>query len=479
MLRSVTALLIVLASGMPYAMAQDSAGEKIKAGRAALLAENPQAALELYRAALAILPSEARQDRFVTLMGIGRSAAWLEQYQLAERSYREALTLASSDEDRVIAAAGLSEMLNVLERPRAAFGLSRPLASTSLAHAVQAARAALILDWPDKAREALETQASSVTPEIEETRVGRTFRTQQEELAFRTGWVLSSAAEYAKDSDNVRTYDVLVRAGMSPPSAQAAFGITRWDITARHQTIDDGSRRTEVPQLEGGMKINASDDIKLLISAGAAEARGWTYPVGTARVSYRPSDDWGAEISTDHDAVRTVTALANRTDYSTATIGGDVRLVNTTFAAAVFRQWFSDENERDGWVGRITPPSFLPFGPGGPATALQLYARRFDSSRRDVVGYFNPERYHEERLNLIVSTRFSPTWTLRMVAGVGQESIEGTRSSTLNVDARVSGRLSPATRIDFSLRHGDSAAFSSSGVGYSQTAAGVTLGFLL
>src|SRR4051794_10105407 len=100
MLRSFIALLIVLASGTPYAMAQDSAGEKIKAGRAALLAENPQAALELYRAALAILPPEARQDRFVTLMGIARSAAWLEQYQLAERSYREALTLASSDEDR-------------------------------------------------------------------------------------------------------------------------------------------------------------------------------------------------------------------------------------------------------------------------------------------------------------------------------------------------------------------------------------------
>jgi hypothetical protein len=91
-------------------------------------------------------------------------------------------------------------------------------------------------------------------------------------------------------------------------------------------------------------------------------------------------------------------------------------LANTTFAAALFRQWFSDDNERDGWIARITSPAFLPFGPGLPATALQLFSRRFENSRSGVVGYFNPERYHEERLNLIMSARFSPSWVLRMVA---------------------------------------------------------------
>ena len=477
-LRPLIAVLLALASSVAPVVAAESAADKIKAGRAALIAENPQAALESYRAALTVLPPDARADRFAALIGVGRSAAWLEQYALAERSYREALGLAGSDEDRALAAAGLAEMLNIADRPRAAFGLSAPLASGSLANAVQAARAALTLGWEDKARGIVDSEASNVTPEIRETRVGRAFRAQQEELAFRTGPVLSSVAGYSKDSDDVRTYDVIVRAAMSPQHA-LPLGIRRWDVAARHQTVDEGTDRIEVPQLQGGLRFDPTADIRLLVNGGAAEADGWTYFVGDTQVAYRPSDEWGIEVSGEHDAVRTVTALQNRVRYLTASVGGDIRLANITFAGALFRQSFTDDNERDGWVGRVTSPSYLPFGPGRPAAAVQLYARSFTNSGENTIGYFNPDRYHEQRLNLILNARLSPSWVLRSVVGIGRESIDGERSSTGNADVKLSGRLGRSTRVDVSIRHGDSAAFSSSGVGYAQTSATVGLEFLL
>jgi hypothetical protein len=172
-------------------------------------------------------------------------------------------------------------------------------------------------------------------------------------------------------------------------------------------------------------------------------------------------------------------ALEERFQYSTASLGGDFKLAHTTFAATLFRQWFSDDNEREGWLTRITSPYFLPFGVGSPAVALQLYSRKFDSARNDVVSYFSPSRYHEERVNLLVNAQLSPNWTLRMIGGLGQQWIEGTQSPTLNADLKVSGRLTRSARVDFSLRHGDSATFYNSGVINSQTTAGVALAFQL
>jgi len=457
------------------AVTADSPAAKIRAGHAALKDEKPAAALEFYQSALATLPAGAREDRFAATLGLARAAAWLEKYALAEENYRAAVTLASRDEDRAVASAGLAEMLNVADRPRAAFDLSFPLAPKSLANAVQAGRAALVLGWENRARVALESQASNITSEIAETRLGRTFRTQMEEVRFRTAPVLSTRFEYSEDSDGVRTYDTLLGLSMSAAMSQVAPSPFRWDIAGRYQVVDDGQRHTEIPQIQGGLSFRPSEDLKVTLGAGVANAGDWTYPLAAAQAAYRRSDDWGLEFSAEYDAVKTNEALERHIKYYTATIGGDFRLGNTVFAGAIFRQWFSDDNVRTGGVARITSPSFLPFGPGSPAVALQLYARAFENSRTDVVGYFHPKRYDEERLNLLLSTRVSPSWVLRAVAGVGKQSIEGERSSTFNTDATISGQLPRAVRVDISVRHGDSAAFSSSGLGYSQTSVSMAL----
>ena len=99
----VSALLLAYAPLSLAAITPDSPAEKIRAGHAALKDENPAAALHLYQSALAKLPPGAREDRFAATLGVARAAAWLERYTLAEQSYRAAVTLASTDEDRTVA----------------------------------------------------------------------------------------------------------------------------------------------------------------------------------------------------------------------------------------------------------------------------------------------------------------------------------------------------------------------------------------
>ncbi len=469
MRRSVIALSIGFASLLPHALATEFAADEFAAG---------VGSLRSYPAALAMRPADTRVDRFMSYSSSPRSAAWLEQYTLAQRIYRESLSLARTDDERIAAASGFASMLNALDRPPAAFGAGSPGAPRSLLDAVQAARAALAPSGEDKSRLMLDAKPARVTIEIAETRPGIAPPGQQGDAAFRNGPRLSPSVDYIRD-DNLRIYDVLLKAAMSPQPGQAPLGIVDWDMTARYQALDNGSRRTEVPQIQSGVRIKASEHVKLFVSAGGAETGGWTYPVATTQLSYRPSDKWGAEISAEHDALRTMRALEDRFQYSTASLGADFKLFNTTFAATLFRQWFSDENEREGWLTRLTSPYFLPFGAGSPAVALQLYSRKFDSARNDVIGYFSPSRYLEERLNLLVTAQLSPIWTLRMIGGIGEQWIDGTASSTLNTDLKISGRLSRSARLDFSFRHGDSTTFYSPGVLNPQTSAGVAISFQL
>lgn len=429
MLRTVIFLFTALASAAPHAVAGDWAADNIPASRTEFIA-------------------------------------------------RDSDTPASGDADQATAAFGLKTLFSAFERPRPAIGLSPPIVAGSLPNAVQTARAGSGLSQADKPRIVFDSYPSRVTAEIAQTHLaGAPVGTARDAFALRTGPLLSGAFDRSTNTEDVRRSDILVKA-TSPLSGDAPLGITQWDMVARYQILDEGTSRAEVPQFEGGLRFKPTREAAIVVSAGAAEARGWVYPVANTRLSYRPSPRWGAELSAEHDAVRSVAALANRVEYSSTSLGADVKFLNTTFAGALFRQWFSDDNERDGWVARVTLPSFVPM-PGGPTTALQLYSRRFEGNRGDVVGYFSPERYHQEKLNLIMSGSLSPRWMLRIGAGVGEESIEGVRSPTLDTDLKLSGQLSRSARLDLSLRHGDSVPFSSPGLGYSQTSASLGLAFLL
>jgi hypothetical protein len=277
MQRSVIGLLIGLTCLLPRALAADrTAGD--------ILAARPSPA------ALVNLPPDLRVDRFVPYTGVARSAAWLEQYTLAQRIYRESLAQAQNDDERLAAASGLANMLTALDHAEVGLGAVFPGTPRSLSDPVQAARAALSAPGEGQSRLMLDAKPAKVTIEIAESYPGRTPAAQPEDLGFRNGPRLTPPVEYVRD-DNLRVYDVLLKAALSPQSGQAPLGIVGWDMMARYQALDAGSLRKEVPQIQSGVTIKASDHVKLLVSAAAPRqadgATRWRRPSSvTAR---RPS----------------------------------------------------------------------------------------------------------------------------------------------------------------------------------------------
>ncbi|HVK55459.1 MAG TPA: hypothetical protein VM532_10580, partial [Burkholderiales bacterium] len=420
-----------------------------------------------YREALALAGDSDKETRFAALLGVARSAAWLEDYKLAEASYREALPLAANNEDQAVATAGLARMLNIGDRPRAAFEVSSPFVSTSIDNALEAGRAALSLGWEEKAA-VLELPGITIPPDIEKSRQGRDLARLRDELYVRTRPSVNFAFEYGKDSDDVRTYDSTVGIAFSSDSLGQFGHQPRWNVTTRHEVFDEQAARAEISRLQSGVRINLSDDLKASTNLGVARVNSWTYGVWQAEISYRRSDNWGLAFSADRDAVKTTTALTNRITVRTETIGGDVRLGDAVLAGALLRQTFSDGNDRDGGVLRITSPAFN-IGAGGPSLAVQLYGRYFENSRQDVIGYFNPRRFEEQRFNFIFSARLSPDWRLRAILGPGRQSVESEKSNTGTAEVKLIGHVDRKAHVEITALYGDTAAFASSGAGYKRS----------
>jgi hypothetical protein len=454
--------------GLPGALAADLPGVAIRAGRDALIAEDPRAALAHYREALALLGPDDREARFAALLGIARSAAWLEDYKLAERSYRAALPLAASEEDRAAASAGLAQMLTIADRPRAAYAFAAPFANKSSANAVEAARAALAMGREDKAATALSVQNEAMAAAEPNSRLGRDYNNQRDELTFRLRPHVLGVFEYTKDSDGVRTYDTGIGAAFSGKPLAAGGPAARWDVAAHHVTIDDGSTRAAISQFQGGVHTRLADDWVGSAWLGAARHDDWTYAVGGAQLSFRTRDEWGVEVSADRDAVRTIAALASRITVGSVTLGGDVRIADAVLAGALGQQKFGDGNERDYAVVRVTLPTIMT-PPGWPSLTPQLYARYFKDSDPGPHGYFNPRRFEEQRINLFVAARLSRAWVMRLTLGPGRQSVDGESSNTLTGELKLTGRVAQSARVEILAAYGDTAAYASSGPGYRRT----------
>jgi len=473
-----TVRLIVLAAvavlGLPSALAADLPAVAIRAGRDALIAEDPRAALAHYREALALLGPDDREARFVALLGIARSAAWLEDYKLAEHSYRAALPLAANEEDRAAASAGLAQMLTIADRPRAAYAFAAPFANQSSANAVEAARAALAMGREDKAATALSAQSGALAAAEPNSRLGRDYRSQRDELAFRLRPQALGVFEYTRDSDGVRTYDTGIGAALSGKPVAADGPAARWDVATHRVTIDDGSTRAAISQFQGGVHTRFGDDWGGAAWLGAARHDDWTYAVGGAQVSFRQRDEWGVEVGADRDAVKTIAALANRITVRSVTLGGDVRIADAVVAGALGQQKFGDDNDRDYAVVRVTLPTIMT-PPGWPSLTPQFYARYFEDSNPGPHGYFNPRRFEEQRINFLVAARLSRAWAMRLTLGPGRQSVDGERSNSLTGELKLTGRVATSARVEILAAYGDTAAYASSGPGYRRTSVQVNL----
>ncbi|WP_028990478.1 hypothetical protein RG903_12885 [Thermithiobacillus tepidarius DSM 3134] len=443
--------------------ADSAAAAEIVAGRQALLGEQPAQALQHFLAALGRSPGG--DDRIAARVGAGRAALWLEDYALTRRMFQEALPLATTPADRDEIRVGLARSLNGLDRPREAYGIAAELAPRSPAAAVEAARAALALGWAREAAALLAAPTEPVTAERHGAWLAREYARLQEESRFRLRRSAELAFAYAKDNDGLREHGWTLAASFGPRGSGRLAHAT-YQLGLDLQTLSTDAASARLREAFSGVATRIGDSGRLSGRLGLGQHGDWTYPVGALGFDYRPGDDWGMALGAETAAVRTIAALDRRIAVHTFTLGADHRVGSlATLAGSLYRQDFSDGNARHGAVLRVG--SALATVPGTRlSVGARLYGRCFISSREDVVGYFNPQRFREAQLSAVLAQSLPAQWQVRAVLGLGRQHIDGEGANTLSAETQLSGRMAGRLRVQLKAGYGDSAIASSTGPGY-------------
>lgn len=438
------------------------------AGRAALRDNSPKVALGYFQAALRAMPPDDSHSRFVALQGLGHAAYWLGQYALAEVSYREALSLAVTEEDKTSSTVRLARTLTARDRPRDAYWLVAPLLSSNREAAVEGARASLALGWDARAAAAISVAGRDTTDGAPPDWLDRERARIATELTYRRSRKLKTEFEYARDSDGLRSQQWSVEAdfpadypGVIPDAAAANL-----TAGARVLWLDDDQRNLRLDEVDVSYRSRYGDSATAYLVAGAGEYTGHTYTAGSFGLAYRPADAWGLELNAEKAPVMTLAALNDEIDQDSVSVGADVLLLRAvTVAGAVYQQSFSDGNDRRGEVLRITSTVY-PFLLPDSTFRLQLQAHHFRNDAPAATGYFNPDEFREVRFNVIISQQLSPAWRVRATVSAGTQRIGGSDFGIASGELQLNGRLYRMLRTEIGAGYGDSAAFSSSGAGY-------------
>jgi hypothetical protein len=195
----------------------------------------------------------------------------------------------------------------------------------------------------------------------------------------------------------------------------------------------------------------------------------WTFGVVTGQLSYHPSDDWGLELNLDRQPIESVQAVQNHILVNTVNFGGFGLLPDFgTVAASYFNQTFSDGNNRNGFVTRITP-EFYSFNSVPISVGIQGYYRYYESGRDPRDGYFSPQHYSETIGYVGYQQKFLPLWTIQIHAGVGSQTVDNATLPVKDFFGTVTGSLSPYFNVDLKGGYSQVASFYGGGSGYSSS----------
>lgn len=429
-----------------------------RAGRQALESGHPQEARAHFAAALA--HAQAREDRFVALIGLGRADLWLGHYRTAAADFGGARDAASSDSDRHVAETGLARALNSLEYYQQAYALVAPFATGDLGATVELLRAA---SGTARFDEAVPYIAAS-PPASDSTRLGKEFLRQKDDISLQLSKRLDADLLYSYDSDglNVRSYSL----GTWLPGAASAQLFETWHLNLASTSVESGGTTDQLTQVDvgGAARIGATQHLGVLI--GAASLDGWDFAEGSLEWQAQLSDTAAVNASLERDPILTTLALADRLLFSTYTLGASARLSDHwSIVPVYFHQDFSDGNRRDGGHLKIV---LSPYDIPNTTSALgaQIDLRGYSSSMPTTGIYFNPAHYLLVRAEVIAAQQISTDWRLRLVAGVGSETIDGASTSSYMWDLSLQGRLPANGRLVVHLGRDSFASMAGGGSGY-------------
>jgi hypothetical protein len=196
------------------------------------------------------------------------------------------------------------------------------------------------------------------------------------------------------------------------------------------------------------------------VQGGAGYYGDWRTGLWSGDATYRPFDRLAVEVSAGREVVENFASFDRNIVMDRASVGAEYGLTHrATLAGLVYGQRFSDANERLGTVGRFGLVLSETIG-----LSAQLRVRHFKSSRDDVVGYFNPESFQEEKLVFVLRRWLNPVWRIEVLGGPGIQTINpGERSGTSLIEAGVSGRWRGCLSSSVTLGYSDSAVSTPSG----------------
>ena len=441
------------------AWAADSGGvQHIKAGRAALAAGNPAVARAEFQAAVG--SALADQDRFAAWLGLGRAELWLGHYRAALRSLGEARRFAASGEDRRVAETASARALNALEHHAEAHTLVAPVAAGDPAATLELARAAIALGRAD---EAVRYTAALPAPDAA-TRTGIDLKRAESQIDFELSSRAEAGYSLMHDSDDltVSTY------GLSAllPGAPGGATFNTWRVSAALSDVSAPGQSDHLTEAALGdrMRIGALQHLDL--QAGVGSAAGRDFFEGSLQWEERLNDTASVFASADRLPIVTLTALESGLLYGTYSLGASLRPADHALLVPVyFHQTFSDGNQRDGGRLKIVLTPFeIPASTS--AVGADIEARAYRSTQPSSGTYFNPARYHQEQLGLIGVHQFNPDWRMRLTAGIGSETVDGSSGRTWSALLSLTGRLPGNGRLELHVGRDSFASLAGGGSGY-------------
>ena len=447
--------------------ADPDATAHIRAGRAALEAGKPTAARAEFQAAVGTAHSD--EDRLTALVGLGRAEQWLGHYRAALEAFRQARHFAVSTADQHVVDTGTARALNALDYHEQAYSLVAPFAAGDPAANLELARAATALGRTDEASRAM---AAGPVPDPS-TRTGVDLLRAQAQIDFELAPRAQGGYSFMHDSDDmtVRTYGLTALL----PGAPGGGTFNTWRLYAASSDISGFGQSDHLTEAAVGDRMRIGSLQHLDLQAGAGRVAGWTFFEGAIQWEDQLSDAASVFASADRVPVITPLALASELLYSTFSLGAGVRAADHWLLVPVYyHQVFSDGNQRDGGRLKIV---LTPFDIPDSSSALgaDLEARAYRSTQPSAGTYFNPAQYRQAQLGLIGVHQFSPDWRLRLTAGIGPETVDGSSTRTWSCALSLTGRLPGNGRLELRIGRDSFASLAGGGSGYWSNGASLTV----
>ncbi|HYM44118.1 MAG TPA: tetratricopeptide repeat protein [Steroidobacteraceae bacterium] len=439
----------------------------IEAGRAALESEKPTVAASEFRAALGA--AAADEDRLAALVGLGRAEQWLGHYRAALEAFQHARHFAVSTADQHLVDTGAARALNALDYHQEAYALVAPFAAGDPAASLELARAAIALGRTDEA-----VRFMGGPPADPSTRTGSDLLRAQSQIAYELAPRTEGGYSFLHDSDDlsVRTYELTARLPGTPGGAS----FNTWRAYAANSEISGFGQSDQLTEFAVGDRLRIGSREHLDVQAGAGSVSGRSFPEGSIEWEDQLTDTASLFASGDRVPVITPMALASGVLFSTLSLGASARVTDHWMVVPIYyHQLFSDGNQRDGARLKIvlTPLDM----PGASALGAELDARIYRSTQPSTGVYFNPAQYRQAQLGLIGVHTFSPSWRIRITAGIGPETVDGSSALTWSAALSLTGRLPGNGRLELRVGRDSFASLAGGGSGYQSNGASLTVGW--